>query len=70
MPTVSRQYQVLPHPLTTSAIAESPADVGYWSYEWRVGGKSGTKSQKLYEKMRISGSNSKLAAGFALFSYT
>ncbi|WP_179071970.1 hypothetical protein [Nostoc sp. C057] len=53
MPTVSRQSQVLPHPLTTSAIAESLADMGYWSYEWRVGGKSGAKSQKLPEKMRI-----------------
>ncbi|MEH2306456.1 hypothetical protein [Nostoc sp.] len=61
MPTVSRQSQVLPHPLTTSAIAESPADVGYWSYEWRVGGKSGVKSQKLHEKCESSSSNSKLA---------
>ncbi|WP_334992503.1 hypothetical protein [Nostoc sp.] len=26
-----------------SLIAESPADVGYWSDEWRVGGKSGAK---------------------------
>ncbi|MEJ6482554.1 hypothetical protein N0Y54_14670 [Nostoc punctiforme UO1] len=39
--------------MTTSAIAESLADMGYWSYEWRVGGKSGAKSQKLPEKMRI-----------------
>ncbi|WP_167315695.1 hypothetical protein [Nostoc punctiforme] len=40
MPTVSRQSQVIPHPLTTSAIAESPADMGYWSYEWRIGGRN------------------------------
>ncbi|MBC1222820.1 hypothetical protein GNF10_15100 [Nostoc sp. UCD121] len=53
MPTVSRQSQVIPHPLTTSAIAESLADVGYWSYEWRIGGKSSAKSQKLHEKVRI-----------------
>ncbi|WP_392482364.1 hypothetical protein [Nostoc sp. C110] len=39
--------------MTTYAIAERPADVGYWSYEWRVGGKSGAKSQKLPEKRRI-----------------
>ncbi|MCC5670704.1 hypothetical protein LC653_44855 [Nostoc sp. CHAB 5784] len=30
-----------------SFIAESPSDVGYWSDEWGVGGKSGAKSQKL-----------------------
>jgi hypothetical protein len=42
----------------SSKITESPVDVGYWSDEWGVGGKSGAKislSKQIVRKASVEG---------------